>query len=182
MAPNQLVPALQPDRAARVLAGDTMRARQWYAESRKAWAAAGTVVDRLAWEALDDAWLAFANGRFSEALDAVARTDRLNLERTDIIKALRFLLFDRLQNADSTIVAGEAYLANTHNSRLSQDALYLAGIRQRLGELYEAKGNFDKALTHYQAFVDLWKDADPELQPRVRDVRARVERIQRRRG
>jgi hypothetical protein len=51
-----------------------------------------------------------------------------------------------------------------------------------LGEMYEAKGNVDKALTHYQAFVELWKAADPELQPRVRDVRGRIERLQRRRG
>jgi hypothetical protein len=48
--------------------------------------------------------------------------------------------------------------------------------------MYEAKGNIDKALTHYSAFVDLWKNADPELQPRVRDVRGRIERLQRRRG
>jgi hypothetical protein len=63
---------------------------------------------------------------------------------------------------------------------LDQD--FRAGILQRLGEMYEAKGDFDKTLTHYQAFVELWKDADPELQPRVRDVRGRIERLQRRRG
>ena len=40
----------------------------------------------------------------------------------------------------------------------------------------------DKALEHYSAFVELWKDADTELQPRVRDVRGRIERLQRRRG
>ena len=62
------------------------------------------------------------------------------------------------------------------------DAHYRAGVLQRLGEMYEAKGNVDKAITHYQAFVELWKSADPELQPRVRDVRGRIERLQRRRG
>ena len=77
---------------------------------------------------------------------------------------------------------GESYLAGTHPARLGQDALFLASIRQRLGEMYEAKGEINKALTHYQAFVDLWKDADPELQSRVRDVRGRIERLQRRRG
>jgi hypothetical protein len=53
---------------------------------------------------------------------------------------------------------------------------------QRLGEMYEAKGAVDEALTHYGAFVELWKNADAELQPRVRDVRGRIERLQRRRG
>ena len=32
----------------------------------------------------------------------------------------------------------------------------------------------DRALEYYGKFVDLWKDADPELQPRVADVRKRI--------
>ena len=113
---------------------------------------------------------------------SIERADRLPNERDDNIAILRFLILDRMQQVDSAIAAGEQYLANTNNLRFQNDAYFLAGVRQRLGEMYEAKGNVDKALTHYQAFVELWKDADPELQPRVRDVRARVERIQRRRG
>ena len=31
-----------------------------------------------------------------------------------------------------------------------------------------------KALEYYGRFVDLWKDADAELQPRVADVRKRI--------
>jgi hypothetical protein len=30
----------------------------------------------------------------------------------------------------------------------------------RLGELYEAKGNREKAIDYYQRFVNEWKDAD----------------------
>jgi len=41
--------------------------------------------------------------------------------------------------------------------------------------LYDAKGNVAKATDHYQKFVDLWRDADPELQPKVREVRARLD-------
>jgi tetratricopeptide (TPR) repeat protein len=83
---------------------------------------------------------------------------------------------------DSAIAAGEAYLTVTHPSRISIDGYVRAGILQRLGELYEQKGDTDKALEHYNAFVALWKDADPELQPRMRDVRQRVARLQRGRG
>jgi hypothetical protein len=54
------------------------------------------------------------------------------------------------------------------------DASLLAGMQKRLGELYEAKGERDKALSHYLQFVALWKDADPELQPRVAEVRQRI--------
>jgi Fic family protein len=48
---------------------------------------------------------------------------------------------------------------------------------ERLGELYEARGDRAKVRDYYGRFVDLWKDADPELQPIVRDVRARVARV-----
>ena len=58
--------------------------------------------------------------------------------------------------------------------RSAPDGLFLAGVRKRLGELYEARGEHDKALAHYRAFIDLWKDADPELQPKVTDARQRV--------
>jgi tetratricopeptide (TPR) repeat protein len=126
--------------------------------------------------------LAMAFGRWPDALVSLERAERLPNPRRDLLAITRFLILDRMQQADSAIAAGERYLANTHNLRLQQDMYYLAGVRQRLGEMYEAKGNVDKALTHYQAFVELWKDADPELQPRVRDVRGRVERLQRRRG
>jgi hypothetical protein len=34
-----------------------------------------------------------------------------------------------------------------------------------------------KAVEYYDKFVELWKDADPELQPVVRDMRARIARL-----
>jgi tetratricopeptide (TPR) repeat protein len=163
-------------------AGDTARARAWHAEDRQSWERFGRTFDRDASIALSDAMLAFAYGRFDESLVKLREADRLRHPATHVLASARFVAFDRLGMADSAIAAGEAYVAGTHFDRLGQDALYLAGIRQRLGEMYESKGNVDKALTHYQAFVELWKNADPELQPRVRDVRGRIERLQRRRG
>jgi tetratricopeptide (TPR) repeat protein/tRNA A-37 threonylcarbamoyl transferase component Bud32 len=164
------------------MARDTARAREWHAASRRGWEQAAKLIDRSAWEALDDANLAIAFGRWPEALASVEKAAELPLERKEIPAAQRFIILDRMQQIDSAIAAGERYLSNTVSQRPQQDALYLAGMRQRLGEMYEAKGNVDKALEHYTAFVDLWKNADPELQLRVRDVRGRIERLQRRRG
>ena len=161
------------------LAGDSLRARQWHAESRRSWAEAGNLTQRAAFEALDDAMLAFSRGRFADAKASAQEASRQPFWRTDVLAATRFLVFDRLQMADSAVAVGEEYIRGTNSWRLSSDALFLAGIRQRLGEMYEAKGDLPKALEHYTAFVDLWKDADAELQPRVRDVRARIERIRR---
>jgi tetratricopeptide (TPR) repeat protein len=163
-------------------ARDTARAREWHASSRESWEQYGRAIDRESSLALSDAMLAYAEARYEDATASLQRADQLKHPRTDRLAAYRFLVFDQRQNADSAIAAGEAYLADTYWQRPSTDALFLGGIRQRLGELYEQKESIEKALEHYTAFVELWKNADPELQPRVRDVRGRIERLQRRRG
>jgi hypothetical protein len=50
-------------------------------------------------------------------------------------------------------------------------------FNERLAQLYEAKGNRVKAAEHYRKFIELWKNADPELQPRVQDARERLRRL-----
>jgi hypothetical protein len=57
------------------------------------------------------------------------------------------------------------------------DQWLLGPTHKRLGELYEAKGDNAKAVSHYNAFVNLWQRADPDLQPKVAEVRARMERM-----
>jgi hypothetical protein len=42
---------------------------------------------------------------------------------------------------------------------------------------YERLGETDTAIKLYQLLVDLWKDADPELQPIVEESRAGLERL-----
>jgi tetratricopeptide (TPR) repeat protein len=60
---------------------------------------------------------------------------------------------------------------------LNRYSYALAAAYKRLGELNEARGDRAKALEYYGRFVDLWTDADPDLQPVVRDVRARLARL-----
>lgn len=50
---------------------------------------------------------------------------------------------------------------------------------ERLGELYDARGEREKAIDFYTRFVQLWANADPELQPSVRGVRARLAKLSR---
>ena len=57
------------------------------------------------------------------------------------------------------------------------DGQYLGPSLKRLGELYEAKGDRENAAKRYAEFVALWKTADPELQPTVKDVQARLGRL-----
>jgi eukaryotic-like serine/threonine-protein kinase len=85
--------------------------------------------------------------------------------------------FDLAGVPDSAIARFEEYLTMPGPVRVGTDAIFLAGAYKRLGELYEARGERQKALGSYLKFVELWKNADPELQPRVREVRARIERL-----
>jgi hypothetical protein len=47
-------------------------------------------------------------------------------------------------------------------------------VQKRLGELYEAGGDKVHALERYEQFIGLWKDADADLQPKVRAAQQRV--------
>ena len=82
--------------------------------------------------------------------------------------------WDLAGQPDSAIAALRRYAETKHLLRTEYDARFLPGVHKRLGELYEAKGRRDDALRHYRAFIELWKDADPELQPQVTDARQRV--------
>jgi hypothetical protein len=57
------------------------------------------------------------------------------------------------------------------------DPVQLPGVHERLAALYEKQGNAAKAATNYQAFIDLLKDADSELQPRVAEARRRLQQL-----
>jgi tetratricopeptide (TPR) repeat protein len=87
--------------------------------------------------------------------------------------------FDAANEPDSAIAHFELYIQTPYMIRPStfNDPMVLAGISKRLGEMYEARREYAKAAAYYQKFVTLWKDADPELQPRVAEVRQRLARL-----
>jgi len=78
---------------------------------------------------------------------------------------------------DSALATYERIITTPAIARVFEDARNLAAALKRVGELYEERGNRTKALEYYGRFVDLWKDADPELQRVVKDVRARIARL-----
>jgi tetratricopeptide (TPR) repeat protein len=85
--------------------------------------------------------------------------------------------FAKLGQPDSARAYYERYLATGGAFRVRSDMDHLAATYQRLGELYEAKGDRAKAREYYVKLLDLWKTADPELQPIVKDTRERVARL-----
>ena len=85
--------------------------------------------------------------------------------------------FDKANEPDSAIVMFEKFLHSHPSYRLFSDMVTLPLVQRRLGELYEARGDRGRAVAHYTAFADLWKNADPDLQPQVADVRKRITRL-----
>ena len=95
-------------------------------------------------------------------------------------------LHDLAGNPDSAIAYYSDYFAHIGGSgggggggviMSAVDARHLATSHRRLGELLEARGELSQAAVQYMKFVELWKNADPELQPKVAEVRWRLSRL-----
>ena len=86
--------------------------------------------------------------------------------------------FDLANQPDSAIAELEAYVNTPWDSKPDVDWYALAGTHKRLGELYDAKGDREKAISHLSKFVELWKNADSELQPAVADAKRRLAKLQ----
>ncbi|MBW8771869.1 MAG: tetratricopeptide repeat protein, partial [Gemmatimonadetes bacterium] len=82
--------------------------------------------------------------------------------------------WDRLGQADSARVTLERAVSTIAYRDEYNDAAFYAPALQRLGELYEAKGDRAKAQEYYQRFIDRWRKADPALQPRVAAAKERL--------
>jgi tetratricopeptide (TPR) repeat protein/TolB-like protein len=120
--------------------------------------------------------VALAEGRAAEAIPLFREADRTYASclRCAMVNFAR--AFDLDGQRDSAIAYFQRYV-NSPAGDMFLDQDWLAGSYKRLGELYEAAGDLPKAVTNLEKFVELWKDADPELQPKVRDARERLTRI-----
>jgi tetratricopeptide (TPR) repeat protein len=79
--------------------------------------------------------------------------------------------------ADSAIAVYERYVSTPWLYRIRQDSEWLAFTYERLGDLHEQRGDTTNAIRYYAKLIDLWKDADPELQPRVEAARRAIEAL-----
>jgi tetratricopeptide (TPR) repeat protein len=125
--------------------------------------------------------IAIAERRGADAVNEFRQSDRLPdgpdgldplSHEVDMSRA-----FEAAGQPDSAIAHLEQFQTSPYYYRLVDDAFFLAGVYRRLGELYDAKGDRARAASYVAKFVDLWKDADPELQPKVAEARARLARL-----
>jgi len=84
--------------------------------------------------------------------------------------------------ADALAETGRTDEAEPYLRSLLQGTLFQPVATERLAQLYDERGELEKAAEHYAIFIELWGQADPELQARVEAARARLEEILRERG
>jgi tetratricopeptide (TPR) repeat protein len=142
---------------------------------------APTARDPVGRRAFYSAHVALAERRWAEAIGMLQEADA----RTTVIQ--RYAMsqigraYDVVGQSDSAIAHYEKFLG-TRDAQPEEDARSRAQVYRWLGELYEAEGMSRQAMEQYGRFVALWAEADPELQPQVSEIRARLERLRARAG
>jgi tetratricopeptide (TPR) repeat protein len=121
--------------------------------------------------------IALADGRPADAIaDFRAYHDSTGCSTCGLFEIA--WIHDRMGQADSARTMYEQFVTSPYAFHYgTTDVMGLAVSYKRLGELYETRRDRAKALAYYERFVKLWRNADPELQPSVRDVRARIGRL-----
>lgn len=81
--------------------------------------------------------------------------------------------------ADSALAAYGEYRRTPWGSRPRQgpDNTLGAVLTEQLAKIYDAKGDTENAAQLYREFIEFWKNADPELQPRVKAARDRLAKL-----
>jgi hypothetical protein len=125
------------------------------------------------------AWahIALAEGRAADAVRE-ARLGDSGLCLTCGLPLLS-LAYERAGLRDSAIAVGERYLHTFSPYRAAIEGVEAPHIHRRLGLLYVEKGDVARAREHLDAFIAMWSNADPELQPQVDDARRELARLQR---
>ena len=122
-----------------------------------------------------------AEGRIAESLDEILKGDVREDGPVDgcaiCLYASLAATFDHGHMTDSAMAHYERYVETPSNWHLGNDHLLLPRILERLGQLHESRGDRQEAVHFYSQFAELWKAADPELQPRVAEARRRIARL-----
>ena len=137
---------------------------------------ASSFADPAGRRAMFTSQLAMAEQRWNDAIAPMQEAYRRFEVRENFALAFLGQAYDLANKPDSAIAYFEQFTA-TPDATLSETPLFLAGSYKRLGELYDAKGNSKKAIENFEKFVSLWKNAEPELQPKVREVQDKLKRL-----
>ena len=127
--------------------------------------------------------IAVAERRWNEAAALVRASERRPdgpVNACEFCVSLSLIrIFTAAGMADSALAAYGEYQRTPWGSRPRQgpDLNVGAVLTEALAKIYETKGNTEKAAGLYREFIEFWKNADPELQPRVNAARERLKKL-----
>ncbi len=158
--------------------GDPVAANQQAAElegvtpSRKI----GTLASDLALSVR--AQIALRRGDHAEALSRLSETRLETIWGLMINSPFYSQAYERFTRAELLLQLGrDAEALGWYENLLATSPFevpYLAVSHLRRAEIYERLGDTEEAVRHYQRFVLLWRECDPQLQPWVRNARERL--------
>lgn len=137
-------------------------------------------------QGLEDAYLGWEGmllareGRYDQAIATLRQQKNLGCRLCRYVPLA--MVYDQAGAVDSALVLYEGYVNAPADYRVFWDQSLLGPSFERLAQLYDETGDPEKAAVYYARFLDLWAEADPELQPRVEAARARLQEIVRERG
>jgi tetratricopeptide (TPR) repeat protein/tRNA A-37 threonylcarbamoyl transferase component Bud32 len=121
-----------------------------------------------------DGYIALSEGKGREALTAFHRARErgscTNCGYFEMGQSYEMLDMPDSALAQYTLAVETPYSDGSLDDRANNEARAF----RRLGVLYDQKGDKQKALDYYGRFVARWRDADPELQPQVKEAKARM--------
>jgi tetratricopeptide (TPR) repeat protein len=120
--------------------------------------------------------IAVNDGRPHDAITEYRSADRLEGCPMCALPSLAYA-YDQAGEPDSALAVYERYVTTPWIARIWDDSWWLARAYERLGYLYEQRGDTTKAIRYYAKLAELWNDADPELQPRVEAARRAIEAL-----
>ncbi len=123
--------------------------------------------------------IALAEGRYQDAIDSYERCyNRIGGFQVTYCGNFEIgTAYEGLGDVDAALAAYLRHANERSPTLLTDDRHVLGPTYRKLGELYEARGEFAKALEYYVKLAELWKDADPELRPTVDEVLRRIDEL-----
>jgi tetratricopeptide (TPR) repeat protein len=162
------------------LGGDVERARVWSDRALASFppeAVGSPFYEELL--LLIEAFMSLPTGGFDVALTNFREVIRRQNNCDDCYLDVVADAHQGLEQPDSAIVYLERFFAVQKFDFVDAQEAQAADRLTQLAELYEEVGRREDAAATWTRFADRWEDADPVLQPRVAEARARAERLAR---
>ena len=122
------------------------------------------------------------NGRNEQALMKLKNTRRQTWYELMISSPFYSQAYERFMLADLLFELGREREALDWYLNLSStspfEVVYVPISYLRRGEIYDKLGDYEKAIPHYNRFVEYWQDCDPELRPILDKAKKRIDEIE----